>query len=233
MNTSLYIAKADGDREFMDDVTTETACDAFGKMDWDRELSAVRSAEEAGGEVYIPEFGLTDESERTLVITPLDSSTVSFYILSQSDPVGVEKLPKTEVANLISRFFSGDDEAIAATVARHTPAKEISLRELSREEFQATIAEPMHRLSEKESLRQIQVRDYVGECLTRCSLPASLETVELADIYLAADKRHSHILFNYGDEATALVIVIHRDAENGDSLIGHHFAGFAESYYRP
>ena len=231
MNISLYVAKADGDREVLDDVSTEMAREVFAKVDWDSELAAVQAAEAAGTDVFLPEFGLTDDAERTFVISPVDSATVSFYIQYPDRVAGVQSCPKNEVGPLIGYFFSGDEDAIGAIVARNTPVRKITLRELSNEEFRATIVKTMNRLRDEVSHGRVPLRDYLGECITALSLPTTLDTIELTDIYLAADKKHSHIYFDYGDPRSALVIVAHHDPDTGDSVLGHHFSSNTGDYY--
>jgi hypothetical protein len=231
MNTSLYVAKADGDREVLDNVSVEMAREVFEKVDWNAQMAASQAEELAGRDVYIPEFGLADEAERALVISPVDSSTVTFTFQDSEHLSGVRRFPVSGVAELIDLYFAGGEDAIAAIVATYAAAREMLVRELSDAEFLATIAEPMHRLGEKETCRQVPLRDYLTACITICSLPASLETIELTDIYLSANKLYSHIHFNYGAPKTTLVIVVHYDPDNGDSVLGHHFANLAENCY--
>jgi hypothetical protein len=231
MNVALFVAKADGNREVLDNVSVEVAREAFERMDWDSELAFARAEGEAGREMYIPEFGLADAAERTLVISPVDSNTVTFYFQYPDRVSAVPSLPKGEVAGLVGLYFAGEDDAIAAIVAKNTPAGEILLRELSDSEFRATIAPPMRCLGATENCRQVHLREYLGACISALSLPASLDTLEIADIYAAADKLHSHILFNYGDPGTALAIVVRHDPDTGDSVLGHHFVNAAGSYY--
>jgi hypothetical protein len=231
MNASLYVAKADGDREMLDDIGMEMAREVFAKMDWESELAVVQAAEAAGKEVFIPEFGLTDAAERMLVITPVDSGTVSFYMQYPDRVSGLESYPKGEVAHLIGLYFEGFDDDIAALIAKPVPVREVPVRELSDAEFRATITKPMRRLGEEETYRQVHLRDYLAACIIKHSLPVTLNTIELTDIYLAADKKHSHIHFSYGDPATGLVIVAQHDPDKGDSVFGHHFLSTAEDSY--
>ena len=58
----------------------DMAREVFAKMDWESELAAVQAAVAAGKEVFLPEFGLTQDEDRTLVISTVDSDTVSFYM---------------------------------------------------------------------------------------------------------------------------------------------------------
>jgi hypothetical protein len=57
MNVSLYVAKADGDREMMDDVSPEMAREVYEKVNWDAEMAAAREEEKAGRDTFIPECG--------------------------------------------------------------------------------------------------------------------------------------------------------------------------------
>lgn len=231
MITSLCVVKADGDREVLDNVSAEMALQVFAKMDWDAELAAAQAEGEAGRVTYIPEFGLVDDAERMLIISPVDSNTMTVCLQCPDRPSGGADFPMKDVADLIRLFFAGDDDAIAAIVAKNTPAVEIPLRELSDAELQGTIAKPMRRLGEEETCRQVHLRDYLAASITAFSLPTSLDTIELADIYLSADKKHSHILFNYGDSGKELALVVQHDPEIGDSVLGHRFVNVAERCY--
>jgi hypothetical protein len=131
----------------------------------------------------------------------------------------------------LTLYFAADDDAIAGVVAKNAPVHEIHLHELSDDEFQATIVQPMRRLGANETYRQVHLRGYLSACITASCLPTTLDTIELADIYVSGDKRHSHILFNYGDAATALVIIAQHDPDNCDSVLGHRFVSTAESCY--
>ena len=232
MNMSLYVEKTDGNREMLDDVTMEMAREVFAKMDWDAELAAVQAAQETEKEVFFSEFGLADDAQRSLVISPVDSNTLSFYIQYPDRVVGTQGFPKSDAAHLIGLFYEGLDDDIAALIAKPAPAHEISVCDLSDAEFRATIVEPMRRLGEEETCRQVPLRDYLSSCITKNSLPVTLNTIELTDIYLTADKKHSHIHFNCGDPQTVLVIVVHHDPDdNSDGVLGHHFVNDVGSYY--
>jgi hypothetical protein len=233
MSISLYVAKADGDREVLDNVTAEMAREVYVKMDWDAEMATVQAAEAAGQDVFLPEFGLTDDAERNLAVSPVDSNTVSFYVQYPDRVAGVQNFPKDEVAAVIGAFCDGNDDAIGAFVARNTPApKKDALHELSDADFRATIVRPMVRLRDEQSYRQVPLRNYLGDCITAHSLPATLDTIELTDIYVAGDKRHSHIHFHYGDPNTALVIVTRHDPDDdSDGILGHCFVSGPAGYY--
>ena len=63
-------------------------------------------------------------------------------------------------------------------------------------------------------------------------LPSPLEALEIDSIYLAHDKRHSHILFEYGDPTAQLVIVVSHDPETQiDAVLGHYFLDISEDCY--
>jgi hypothetical protein len=227
------VAKADGTREVLDQVRPETALQIFAGMDWDRELRAVEAAQETGDESYIPEFGLTDDEERLLVISPVDGDTVTFWIQSPAYGWNVERFPKSEVPALLEQYFAADDEALQAIAAQHQPVRELQLHELSEAEFAATTSGHMQWVGAVETFHQVPLRDYLGACIDARSLPTSLETIELTNLYRADDGRHSHVLFNYADPATALVLVVKHDPEEGDSVIGHRFVSLAEGGYPP
>jgi hypothetical protein len=247
-NTSMYVAKADGTREQLDDVQLEMAREIFLRMDWDRELRVVQAAQEArelaaeesasqafpavgDNDVYVPEFGLTDEEERLLVVTPVSSEAVTVWIQCPAFGWGIDSFPKSEVSGLLERYFAGDDGGLQEIAARHQPARELLLHLLSAAEFQATMAGQMRWVGEVETYNQVRLRDYLSACLDALALPASLETIELTNIYRSADDRHSHIHFNYGEPPTALVLVVQHDAEAGDSVIGHHLLDLTEGTY--
>lgn len=116
MSMNLYVAKSDGDREVLNDVNVDMAREVFAEMDWDSQLAAVKAAGESGAAVFMPEFGVTDDAGRTLVISPVDAETVSFYIQYPDRLVGAQNFPKGNVAFLIGLFFEGMDDEIAGLV---------------------------------------------------------------------------------------------------------------------
>lgn len=231
MNASLYVEKADGDRQMLDDVGMDMARDVFVKMDWDTELAAVKTAELNGTDVFLPEFGLTDEAMRMLVISPLDSDTVSFYVQYPDRVVGTQSFPRSDAGRLIGLYYQGLDDDIAALTAKAASTNQIPIRELSDAEFRATIVQPMPRLGDEQSYGHVHMRDYLDTCIHKFSLPVTLDTLELTDVYVAGDLKHSHIHFHYGDEPTTLVLVAQHDPENGDSVMGHRFVSAGENYY--
>lgn len=113
MTMSLYVAKSDGDREMLDDVNVDIAREVFARMDWASELAAVRAAQEAGTEIFLPEFGINDDTGRSLVISPLDDGNVSFYLQNSDRLVGAQNFPIGSTSYLIGMFFDGLDEEIA------------------------------------------------------------------------------------------------------------------------
>ena len=223
MNASLYVEKATGDREVMDDVGMEMARAVFEKMDWDAELAAVQAAQDSGTEVFLPEFGLTDPDERTLIVSPVDANTVSFYMQYPDRVAGAQSFPKSEVGQLLGLYYQGFDDGIAALIAKSAPPAEVPIRELTDAEFRATIVQPMVRLGDEQNYREVHVRDYLASCIIKHNLPVTLNSIELTDIFVAADRKHSHIMFNYGDPEKSLVIVAEHGQETGDVIYGYFF----------
>ena len=94
----------------------------------------------------------------------------------------------------------------------------MEIRPLSKEEFYGTFCEPMRRLGADESYRPIPLKDYVEECIRALGLPTTLAEIEIHHVYLSGDKRHTHVLFDFGEHNRYLVVVAGHEP---DAVIGH------------
>src|SRR3954465_4946787 len=109
-NTSLYVAKADGTREVLDEVTFQMAREIFSTLNWMPELETFEAAMAEGREGFVPEFGLDDDEQRRLGISAVGPETVSFSFQSGEEWCGVSALPNSEVATLLRCYFAGSDD---------------------------------------------------------------------------------------------------------------------------
>lgn len=103
----------------------------------------------------------------------------------------------------------------------------MGLRELTHTEFLATMAAPMRRLEPGEMERPIPLGDYLKECIDTLGLPTSLEEIEIEHVYLAADRKHSHVMFSFGEPNRYLVLVINHQNNN---VLGHHILDMNQEY---
>ena len=232
MSTSMFVAKADGEREMLSSVSRELAGGVFAKMDWAAELAAMHEAEDAMRESYIPEFGLTDEEERQLVLTPDEEGTISVVLEYPDHAWGIDGFPWSEVDQLLDLYFAGDDDGLADLITKYLPPPEMTVHELSNSEFQTTLVPPLRRLGDEQSYRPVRLRAHLEAALEALALPASLETVELEVIFLTGDKQYSHFLFIYGNPGRWLVLVVQHDVEhNRDDVLGFHLVDVAGNPY--
>jgi hypothetical protein len=235
MHASLTVIKTDGSRETLDAATMEMARTVFEKLDWDSELAAVAATPAPGAAqtpTFSPEFVLTDDSERSLAVFPVDAATVSISLQTPADLKWRRSYPKGEVSHLIGLYYEGFDDDIAAIIAQAPAVCEVPVRELSEAEFRATIRKPMFRLPVDEGYRQVPLRDYLHSCILKYNLPVTLNSIELTDIYLAAGKKHSHIHFQYADADPLLVIVVqHEPDPDFDFIAGHFYMADPADYY--
>jgi hypothetical protein len=104
---------------------------------------------------------------------------------------------------------------------------DVALRTLSKQEYLATFAEPMRRLGENESYRPISLKDYLGECILALGLPTTIQDIQIQHVYLSGNKKHSHVLFYYGQPNRYLVLVISHDS---DSVMGHYLLDLNAEY---
>jgi hypothetical protein len=93
----------------------------------------------------------------------------------------------------------------------------MEIHQLSKEEFRKTFCEPMRRLEADESYRPVPLKDYLVECI-RALAPTTLEDTEIHHVYLSGDKRHTHVLFYFGERNRYLIIVV---AHEPDLIKGH------------
>jgi hypothetical protein len=103
--------------------------------------------------------------------------------------------------------------------------RRVNIRELSREEFLETFCEPMERLTE--SYRPIPLKDYVSESIRVLELPTTIDDIEIHDLYLSGNKKHSHVLFFFGQPNRYLIIVIDHET---DSVAGYRVLDLAAEY---
>jgi hypothetical protein len=103
----------------------------------------------------------------------------------------------------------------------------MAIRELSKQDFLATFCGPMHRLGADESYRPVPLGDYVSACIQALSLPTTLADIEIHDVYLSGDKRHTHVLFFFGERNRCLVVVASHEP---DSIKGHYLLDLDKEY---
>ncbi len=94
----------------------------------------------------------------------------------------------------------------------------MEIRQLSKQEFLSTFSEPMRQLEVDESYRPVPLKDYVVECIHSLGLPTTMADIEIHDVYLSGDKRHTHLLFYFGEHNRYLVIVVGHEP---DEVRGH------------
>lgn len=241
MGISLYVEKADGVREELEQVSADTACEVYAKMDWGAEVRALCEAQEAGREAWFPEFGLADDAGfgsdalRSLIIAPIDPGTVSFRFEVQDRNWQSEKFPAGETSALIRLFFDGNDGAIAALAKPPAVA-----HELSGEEFRATVLPPPLAMEiPREAYHRISLREYITACIGKHQLPVSPQDIEFEDLVGFTDGRDPsleqqfvHLLFHFGDPDSRLVIVV-QEAKDGTPgrIVGHRLVETGEAVY--
>src|SRR5262245_35058538 len=102
-----------------------------------------------------------------------------------------------------------------------------AISELSKQDFLATFCEPMRRLGEDESYRPVPLKDYVTACIQALALSTTLADIEIHHVYLSGDKRHTHVLFFFGERNRYLVVVIGHEP---DSVKGHYLLDLNKEY---
>ena len=55
-------------------------------------------------------------------------------------------------------------------------------------------------------------------CINSLGLPTTLADIEIHGVYLSGDKRHTHVLFYFGEHNRYLVIVVGHEP---DAVTGH------------
>ena len=108
-----------------------------------------------------------------------------------------------------------------------TRGSQITLRELTDEEFHGTFAEPMRELGDDEEPPAIDIRNYVGRVIRLKRLPTSNDDIQLHNIYVNGTHTYTHVMFWYGVPNVYLVIVIEND---GPRIHGHHILDLNEKY---
>ena len=103
----------------------------------------------------------------------------------------------------------------------------MSINELSKADFAATFCEPMRRLGEGESYRPVPLKDYVMDCIDSLELRTSLDEIEIHHVYLTGDKKHTHVLFNWGEPNLFLTIVVRHDP---DLILGYYLLDLNQEY---
>lgn len=103
----------------------------------------------------------------------------------------------------------------------------MEIRQLSKQEFLGTFCQPMRRLEADESYRPVPLKDYVVECIRSLTLPTTLADIEIHHIYLSGDRRHTHVLFYFGEQNRYLVIVVGHEP---DAVRGHFVLDLVSEY---
>lgn len=81
------------------------------------------------------------------------------------------------------------------------------IKQLSEAEFHGTFIAPMRRVGEDEEQAAVNIKQYVESCIKTHNLPATLDSIEINDVYISADARYSHIMLSYGLHNEFLVVV--------------------------
>ena len=108
-----------------------------------------------------------------------------------------------------------------------TRGSQITLRELTDEEYHRTFAEPMHELGDDEDPPAINIRNYVGRVIRHKRLPTTNDDIRIHYFYENGTKTYTHVLFWYGVPNVYLVIVIENE---GPRIHGHHILDLNEKY---
>jgi hypothetical protein len=103
----------------------------------------------------------------------------------------------------------------------------MEIRELSQEEFLGTFCAPMRRLAADESYRPIPLKDYVQQCILFLGLPTTTEDIEIHHVYVSGDKKHTHVLFYFGEPNVFLVIIV---SHQPDEIMGYRLLNLNKEY---
>src|SRR4051812_5138365 len=103
----------------------------------------------------------------------------------------------------------------------------MEIRQLSKQEFLSTFSNPMRRLAAEESYRPIPLKDYVSECINSLRLPTTSEDIQIHHVYVSGDRKHTHVLFHFGEQNRYLVVVV---AHEPDFVQGHYVLDLNEEY---
>jgi len=101
------------------------------------------------------------------------------------------------------------------------------IRELTKQEFKSTFCEPMRRLAADETYRPVPLKDYVAECIRSLALPTTVADIEIHHVYVSGDKRHTHVLFYFGEANCYLIVVVSHEP---DVISGYHLLDLNEEY---
>ncbi len=102
------------------------------------------------------------------------------------------------------------------------------MRELSEAEYVATFSGPMHRLGpDEDAPAYCNVGQYLKAAIQALALPTTSESIDLTDIYVGDDRRHTHLLFDYGARNVRLVVVVDNDVP---CVHGHRLVDFGRLY---
>jgi hypothetical protein len=100
-------------------------------------------------------------------------------------------------------------------------------RELTREEYLATFAEPMRRLEAGESYKPVRLTEYVREVIGGFDPPVTLAGLQIQHVYLNGDQSFSHVVIHFGRPNVSLVVVVDCDRE---AVHGHHLLDLNREY---
>ena len=93
------------------------------------------------------------------------------------------------------------------------------IRELTAQEFQATISENMRLLDEKDqTCAGFPLVSYVEECIGVLEMAMDVDDVEFHYAYMNDEKQMCHVGLNLGDENLYLVIVLDVTTR---TIVGH------------
>lgn len=97
-------------------------------------------------------------------------------------------------------------------------------RELTKDEYLATFAEPMRRLEAGESFKPVRLTEYVSEVVAGFDPPVTLAGLQIQHVYLNGDQTFYHVVIHFGRPNVSLVVVVdcHREAVHGHHLLDLH-----------
>lgn len=101
------------------------------------------------------------------------------------------------------------------------------IRELTREEFLATMKAPMTLQPVDAPASGVKIGRYVKACLARIDPGVTNDDVDIHKVYDSADGVHFHILVDYGIKNVYLVIVVDRAKR---SILGHRLLDLNQEY---
>lgn len=136
MGVALQTQRATGELSVYEVIEQEEALAIFNAFAWEKEIEAWEQIPEGTSEDFMPLFQLVDDSEHSLRITAYSPDLVG---LSYDYPVrgrmtfagpefeqgsfGTDLFPRESVRELITLFFSCDDDRMLSLLQRYPSAE--------------------------------------------------------------------------------------------------------------